>query len=165
VKKTVFHILLVEDSPSDAFLTTQALMQTERPVEVHTVSDGVEALAFLKQAPPFSEAERPDLILLDLNMPRKDGREVLSEIKVDSDFKCIPVIVFTSSSADQDLHIAYNLHANCYVVKPADFKRFKETVKSIEDFWFNTVAFPDSDPVSAAASTERQESRVIKVPE
>ena len=156
VTRPPFHILLVEDSPSDAFLATQALQQTERPVEVHTVSDGVEALAFLRQEPPFTAAPRPEIIFLDLNMPRKDGREVLGEIKSDRDLKCIPVIVFTSSSADQDLHTAYSLHANCYVVKPADFKRFKETVKAIEDFWFNAVALPSLEPAANAAAAENK---------
>src|SRR5215471_17250572 len=101
------NILLVEDSPSDAFLTTQALKETKDPVEVHTVSDGVEALAFLRQEKSYAEAPRPGLILLDLNMPRMDGRELLAEIKKDRDFASIPVIVLTSSGAEQDIAIAY----------------------------------------------------------
>ena len=121
---------------------TQALKETTNRVEVHSVSDGVEALAFLRQEGAHAEVSRPDLILLDLNMPRKDGRELLAEIKNDAEFASIPVIVLTSSRAEQDIAIAYRYHANCYVVKPADFKRFREVIRSIESFWFTNVAFP-----------------------
>ncbi len=123
----------------------QALSQTERPIQIHTVSDGVETLAFLRREPPYQDAPRPDMILLDLNMPRKDGRELLADIKTDLDLKSIPVIVLTTSSAEQDRSIAYALHANCYVVKPADFKQFKAAIKAMEDFWFNVVALPAAE--------------------
>ena len=121
---------------------TQALSETKDPIEAHTVSDGVEALAFLRREGAYAEAPRPDLILLDLNMPRKDGRELLAEIKNDPEFATIPVIVLTSSSAEQDIAIAYKYHANCYVVKPPDFKKFRAVIQSIESFWFRNVAFP-----------------------
>jgi CheY-like chemotaxis protein len=136
-----FQLLLVEDSPSDAFLTTEALRQTKSPPAIHTVQDGVDALAFLRREGAFSGAPRPDLILLDLNMPRKDGREVLAEIKNHPDFMTIPVIILTSSSAHQDISRAYSLHANCYVVKPPDFAEFKKVIKSLEEFWFTRVSF------------------------
>ncbi len=135
----------MEDSPSDAFLTKQALAQTERTIQIQTVSDGAEALAFLRRELPYQDALRPDIILLDLNMPRKDGRELLAEIKEDPHLKCIPVIVLTTSAAEQDRSTAYALHANCYVVKPPDFKQFKAVIKALEDFWFNVVAFPGGE--------------------
>jgi two-component system, chemotaxis family, response regulator Rcp1 len=141
----MLNILLVEDSPSDAFLATQALKETKDPVEVHSVNDGVEALAFLRQEGSYAEMPRPDLILLDLNMPRKDGRELLAEIKNNTEFGSIPVIVLTSSGAEQDIAIAYRYHANCYVVKPADFKKFREVIQSIESFWFTNVSFPPNE--------------------
>lgn len=135
-------ILLVDDSPSDAFLATTALQQNKRPPRVHTVNDGVEALAFLRREEGYADAPRPDIILLDLNMPRKDGRELLAEIKNDRKLQRIPVIVLTSSGADQDVAQAYALHANCYIVKPVDFNKFKEVLKAMEDFWFDHVTLP-----------------------
>jgi len=136
------NVLLVEDSPSDAFLTTEALRQIQKPPQVHVVSDGVEALDFLRREGVHASAPRPDLILLDLNLPRKDGREVLAEIKNHPDFKTIPVVILTSSGAEQDVSRAYNLHANCYVIKPLDFSKFKEVIKSLETFWFTNVRLP-----------------------
>lgn len=139
------EILLVEDSPSDAFLTTEALKESKRSIQVHTVQDGVEALAFLRREPPHTNAPRPDLILLDLNLPRKDGREVLAEIKADSRLGCIPVIVLTSSGAEQDIAHAYRLHANCYLLKPADFSNFKNIVRLLDEFWLRVVRLPPRD--------------------
>lgn len=139
------EILLVEDSPSDVFLTTEAFQHTQSPTRVHAVQDGVEALAFLRREPPYTEAPRPDLVLLDLNMPRKDGRELLADIKRDPALETIPVIVLTSSAAQQDISQAYSLHANCYMVKPADFQKFKEALKSLEEFWFKNVALPSHE--------------------
>jgi chemotaxis family two-component system response regulator Rcp1 len=138
-------LLLVEDSPSDVFLTKQALKAAQQEINLSVVTDGVEALAFLKQQGKYANAPRPKLIFLDLNMPRKDGRELLAEIKNDEDLKCIPVIVLTSSNADQDLLQAYGLHANCYIVKPATFAEFKEIIERIETFWFNTVILPSHE--------------------
>jgi two-component system, chemotaxis family, response regulator Rcp1 len=136
------EILMVEDSPSDVFLTSEALKQVKERSRVHVVNDGVQAMEFLRRQGAFREAPRPDIIFLDLNMPRKDGREVLAEIKSDETLKCIPVIVLTSSSAEQDISKAYSLHANCYITKPADFQKFKEVIKSIEAFWFGNVTLP-----------------------
>ena len=135
-------ILIVEDSPSDVFLAQEALRQTNESCRVHVVSDGVEAMEFLRRQGSHAHAPRPDLILLDLNMPRKDGREVLLEIKNDEKLKSIPVLVLTSSSADQDIHKAYSLHANCYITKPADFARFKAVINAIQGFWFGNVTLP-----------------------
>jgi two-component system, chemotaxis family, response regulator Rcp1 len=136
------EILLVEDSPSDAFIAKEALKRAGGTSNLHIAHDGVEALAFLRKQGDYFDAPRPDIILLDLNMPRKDGREVLAEIKSDNKFKCIPVIVLTSSSAEQDISTAYELHANCYITKPTDFSKFKDMLKSIESFWFNNVTLP-----------------------
>jgi CheY-like chemotaxis protein len=142
MSKKSFEILLVEDSPSDIFLTREAF-QVVRDINcVHAVHDGVEALAFLRREGKYSEAPRPDIILLDLNMPRKDGRELLAEIKHDENLQSIPVIVLTSSSAEQDIRNAYSLHANCYITKPADFDRFKEVIRAIDNFWFLNVTLP-----------------------
>jgi two-component system, chemotaxis family, response regulator Rcp1 len=134
------RILIVDDSPSDAFLAKEALKQCRQVSEVYTVRDGVEALEFLNRRGDFSQSPRPDLILLDLNMPRKDGREVLAELKSNERFLRIPVIVLTSSSADQDIECAYGLHANCYVTKPTDFRDFKHVITTLEAFWCSTVA-------------------------
>jgi two-component system, chemotaxis family, response regulator Rcp1 len=138
------EILMIEDSPSDVFLTKEALKLTGGNNILHVVHDGVDAMAFLRKEGIYSNAPRPDLILLDLNMPRKDGREVLAEVKADDTLKCIPIIVLTSSSADQDINNAYSLHANCYIAKPADFTQFKEVVKAIQSFWFTKVSLPSS---------------------
>ena len=135
-------ILLVEDSPSDAFIAKEALKRAGGSSNLHVAHDGVEALAFLRKQGEYFDAPRPHIILLDLNMPRKDGREVLAEIKNDERFKCIPVIVLTSSSAEQDIAKAYELHANCYITKPTDFSKFKELIQSIETFWFTNVTLP-----------------------
>jgi two-component system, chemotaxis family, response regulator Rcp1 len=136
------RILVVDDSPSDAFLVKEALKKSSKVGEIHTARDGVEAIEFLHRQGQFANAPRPDLILLDLNMPRKDGREVLTEIKNSDRFRCIPVIVLTSSSADSDITRAYQLHANCYLTKPADFTDFKNVIAALETFWFTAVTLP-----------------------
>src|SRR5690348_1429990 len=143
--KREIEILLVEDSPSDAFITREALKEAKTPNRVHLVPDGVEALAFLRRETNYSGMPRPDIILLDLNTPRKDGREVLSEIKADASLRVIPVIVLTSSTADSDIHKSYELHANCYITKPSTFDKFKEVIHSFESFWFNSVTLPSND--------------------
>ncbi len=136
------EILLVEDSPSDTELTVEALKEAKVHNHLSVVEDGVQALQFLRQQGPFAEAPRPDLIMLDLNLPRKDGREVLAEIKADERLKTIPVVVLTTSRAEQDVLRAYELHANCYVTKPVGFEQFLEVVRSIEDFWLVLVSLP-----------------------
>lgn len=136
------EILLVEDSPTDALLTQRALADAKLVNRVHVVRDGVEAIAFLRKQAPYAAAPRPQLILLDLNMPRMDGREVLAEIKTDDDLRGIPVIVLTSSSAEEDVLKSYKLHANCYITKPVDFDAFAKAVASIENFWFSIATLP-----------------------
>lgn len=136
------EILLVEDSPSDAFIAKEALKRGGGKSNLHLAHDGVEAMAFLRKQGEYFDAPDPDIILLDLNMPRKDGREVLAEVKNDPKFKCIPVIVLTSSNAEQDVMKAYELHANCYITKPTDFAKFKELLKAIESFWLTNVTLP-----------------------
>lgn len=136
------EILLVEDNPGDVRLTIEALKEAKVRNRLSVVSDGVEALAFLRNEGAFAEAPRPDLILLDLNLPKKDGREVLTEIKADSDLKVIPVVVLTTSHAERDLLQAYESHANCYITKPVDFQQFLIVIKSIESFWLSIVKLP-----------------------
>jgi len=135
-------ILLVEDSPTDILITQEAFEQAKLLVQLHVVEDGVAALAFLRQQEPYAAAPRPDLILLDLNLPKKSGREVLAELKSDEDLKLIPVVILTTSQAEEDVLKSYNLHANCYIAKPVDFAKFVEVVHSIEHFWFNVVTLP-----------------------
>jgi chemotaxis family two-component system response regulator Rcp1 len=136
------EILLVEDSPTDALLAREAFEFAQVPNRLHLVTDGAEAIAFLRREGRHSDAPRPHVILLDLNLPKKDGREVLREIKSDDRLKQIPVIVLTTSSAETDILHSYSLHANCYIVKPVDFERFAEVVQIVESFWFVTVALP-----------------------
>ncbi len=136
------QILLVEDSPGDARLTLEALKGGSVPNRLIHVSDGEEAIAFLCQRGIYAGEPRPDLILLDLNLPRKDGREVLEMIKKDDRFRRIPVVVLTTSEAEEDIQRAYNLYANCYVAKPVDLNQFMEAVKSIERFWLATAKLP-----------------------
>jgi two-component system, chemotaxis family, response regulator Rcp1 len=136
------EVLLVEDNPGDVRLTKEALREGKVRNNLHVAPDGLEALAFLRREGPYEDAVRPDLILLDLNLPRKDGREVLSEIKRDDTLRHIPVVVLTSSQAEQDILRAYDLHANCYVSKPVDLDQFITVVKSIENFWFTIVKLP-----------------------
>ncbi len=136
------EILLVEDSPTDALLTKRALADARLINRLHLVEDGVQALAFLRKEPPYTDAQRPDLILLDLNLPKKDGREVLAEIKNDDDLKIIPVVVLTTSRAEEDILRSYRLHANCYITKPVDFDSFTDAITTLEKFWFAVVTLP-----------------------
>lgn len=136
------EILLVEDNPGDARLTMEALREGRVRNNLYHVKDGVEAMAFLNREEPFAEAPMPDLILLDLNMPRKDGRDVLSEIRQDRRLELIPVVVLTTSEAEQDIVKSYKLHANCYVTKPVDLEKFLGIIRTIEDFWLTVVALP-----------------------
>jgi two-component system response regulator len=136
------EILLVEDSPSDTELTVEALKGAKVRNHLSIVEDGVQAMEFLRRLGSYAQAPRPDLIMLDLNLPRKDGREVLAELKADEKLKTIPVVVLTTSSAEQDVLRAYNLHANCYITKPVDFNQFLEVVQSIESFWLFVVTLP-----------------------
>ncbi len=139
------EILLVEDSPADILITREAFVEARLLNDIHVVEDGVQALEFLRRQGAFASAPRPDLILLDLNLPRKNGREVLAEIKGDESLKTIPVIVLTTSSANEDILQAYDLHANCYVVKPVGFESFLKAVQSIRNFWFSVVALPPEE--------------------
>jgi chemotaxis family two-component system response regulator Rcp1 len=138
----VIEILLVEDSPGDARLAMEALKENKVANVLHWVKDGVEAMEFLHNQGEFSQSPRPDLILLDLNLPRKDGREVLAEIKNDPILKSIPVVILTVSRAEEDILKTYNLHANCFINKPLDLNQFIAVVKSIEDFWLTIVRLP-----------------------
>lgn len=135
-------ILLVEDSPTDVLITQEALTQARLLNTIDIVEDGVEALAYLRNQGQYQAASRPDLILLDLNLPRKNGREVLAEIKSDPALKSIPVVVLTTSQAEADILGAYDLYANCYVVKPVEFANFVTAVQSIRQFWFSVVTLP-----------------------
>jgi chemotaxis family two-component system response regulator Rcp1 len=136
------EILLAEDHPGDAKLTKKAFDQGNILNNLHIVSDGVEAIQFLRQEGEYSEKPRPDLVLLDLNMPRKDGWEVLEEIKEDSELRRIPVIVLTSSDAEEDVVKSYELQANAYLTKPVDFEGFMDVVRSFEEFWLSVVKMP-----------------------
>lgn len=136
------EILLVDDSTGDVRLAQEALKDAKVVNKIHVASDGVEALAFLRREGQYTDAPRPDLILLDLNMPRMDGREVLVEIKKDPSLRRIPVVVLTTSDAEQDVLKTYDLHANCYVTKPIDFEQFIAVLRSIEDFWLTIVKLP-----------------------
>jgi CheY-like chemotaxis protein len=136
------EILLVEDNPGDVRLTEEAFKEGKVLNKLSVVSNGEEALSFLRRQGHFSAAPRPDVILLDLNLPRKDGREVLAELKGDPDLKRIPVVILTTSSAEKDILATYNLHANCYITKPVDLEQFLEVVKSIESFWLTIVTLP-----------------------
>ena len=135
-------ILLVEDNEGDDRLTREALAEYRFRNNLSVVRDGAEAMAFLRREGSYARAPRPDLILLDLNLPRKDGREVLAEIKTDVQLKRIPVVVLTTSMAEEDILKAYNLHANCYVTKPVDFDQFLKVVQAIEEFWLTIVKLP-----------------------
>ncbi len=145
------HILLAEDNPGDARLTIEGFKDAKVKNEITVVEDGIEALAYLRRQGKYANAVRPDLILLDLNMPRKDGREVLSEIKSDDNLKSIPVLVFTVSSADKDILNSYGLHANAFITKPIDLDEFIKVVKSLEDFWLTIVKLPHADSVDSIA--------------
>jgi two-component system, chemotaxis family, response regulator Rcp1 len=137
------EILLVEDNPGDVRLTKEALKEGKVYSNLHWAKDGVEALEFLRRRGKFADVPRPDIILLDLNLPKKDGREVLSEIKNDDDLKRIPVVILTTSKAEEDVVRSYQLHANCYVTKPVDLDKFIVVVQSIDRFWLTVVTLPD----------------------
>jgi chemotaxis family two-component system response regulator Rcp1 len=136
------EILLVEDSPGDVRLTQEALRETSRSIHLHVVSDGVEAMAFLRKEGDHVDAPRPDFILLDLNIPKMDGREVLAQIKEDERLKTIPTIILTTSEAEADILRSYQLHANCYLTKPVQLEEFEDVVRSINDFWLTRVKLP-----------------------
>ena len=136
------EILLVEDNPADVRLTTEALKEEKLCNNLSVVTDGVEAIAFLRKEGKYAKALRPDLVLLDLNLPKKDGREVLAEIKSDDNLKSIPVVVLTASKAEEDVAKSYKLHANCYITKPVDLKQFIRVAKSVQEFWFTIVKLP-----------------------
>ena len=136
------QILMVEDNPGDVRITIEALRHTTLNNELIAVSDGIEAMRFLRGEAQYSERVLPDLILLDLNLPRKSGREVLAEIKADNRWKKIPVVILTSSDNEEDILSAYQLQANCYVTKPANFDGFLKVIRSLEEFWFNVVKLP-----------------------
>ena len=136
------EILLVEDNPADVRLTQEALREGKVKNNLSVARDGEEALAFLRRQGKFKDATRPDLILLDLNLPRRDGREVLADIKNDPDLKLIPVVVLTTSSAEADILKSYKLHANCYITKPVDLEQFVSVVRSIDEFWLTVVKLP-----------------------
>jgi len=141
-KRRPIDVLLVEDNPGDVRLTQEALKEGRLEIELSVTPDGVEALEFLHQTGKYTDAPRPDLILLDLNLPRKSGREVLSEIKSDPELKNIPVLVMTTSTAEQDISRAYSLNANCYIAKPLELEDFIAVVQSIEDFWLTKASLP-----------------------
>jgi len=136
------EILLVEDNPGDVRLTREALKDARVANTLHVVEDGVDALDYLYRRGQYCDAPRPHLVLLDLNLPKKNGREVLAEIKADERLKRIPVVILTTSQAEEDILRAYNLHANCYITKPVDFTQFTKIVKTIEDFWLTIVTLP-----------------------
>jgi chemotaxis family two-component system response regulator Rcp1 len=140
--KKCIEILLIEDNPGDIRLTQEGFKEAKRVNRLHVVMDGIEAMDFLYKKGRFTNAIRPDLILLDLNLPKKDGRKVLEVIKADSDLKRIPVLILTVSQAEEDVCRTYNLHANCYINKPVDFDQFIKVVRSIEDFWVGIVRLP-----------------------
>jgi CheY-like chemotaxis protein len=135
-------ILLIEDNPGDVRLTKEALRNTKVPSRISVAVDGAEAMAILRQQDRYADVPRPDLILLDLNLPRKDGREVLAEVKADPVLKRIPIVILTTSQAEQDVLRAYDLHANCFITKPVDFERFLAVAKAIEYFWLSIVRLP-----------------------
>ena len=136
------EILLVEDNPGDVRLTQEALADARVVNTLHVVNDGEAAIKFLRGEPPNEDAVRPDLMLLDLNLPRMDGRQVLEDVKADPALRLIPIVVLTTSEAEQDVLRSYELHANCYIRKPVDFDQFIEVIKSIEGFWFDVVTLP-----------------------
>ncbi len=138
------HILLVEDSPTDALLTQEAFADSPFESVIYRVENGVEALAFLRREGRYASVPRPDLVLLDWNLPRKHGREVLQEAKLDAELRSIPVVVLSTSQADADIRASYDLHANCYITKPVGFDEFNHVVQSVRDFWFRTACLPDA---------------------
>jgi CheY-like chemotaxis protein len=141
-RASALQVLLVEDNPGDARLTMEAFKDAKVYMDMRVVHDGVEAMAYLNRIGEFAESPRPDLILLDLNLPKKDGRAVLAEVKADPSLKTIPVVVLTTSASEIDILSSYELHANCYITKPVDMEGFLSVVKSIDDFWLSVVKLP-----------------------
>tara|TARA_R110001599_G_C12272062_1_gene661595 strand:+ start:8204 stop:8647 length:444 start_codon:yes stop_codon:yes gene_type:complete len=139
------EILMAEDSPGDVLLTRKALERSKLKINLHAVSDGVEAIQFLRREGEYTDVPTPDIVFLDLNMPRKDGREVLTEIKTDAMLRHIPVVILTTSDSEQDIERSYELNANCYITKPVDMDQFVKVVSSIEDFWFTIVKLPTNN--------------------
>jgi|ERR1700722_20051035 len=150
---TAIEVLLVEDSPGDVRLTREAFKDAKVYINLHIASDGVEAMDFLNRVGKYADAPRPDLILLDLNLPKKDGREVLAEIKANPALMIIPVVILTTSGSDADILRSYQLHANCYITKPVDLDGFLEVVKSIDCFWLSVVKLPREVPHDTEAFT------------
>jgi CheY-like chemotaxis protein len=136
------QVLLIEDSPGDVRLTREAFRDAKMLINLHVAADGVEAMEFLRHSGIYSYAPRPDIILLDLNLPRKDGREVLADIKESAELRSIPVVVLTTSSSDENIHKCYSLHANCYITKPVDLDGFLNVIRSIDRFWLSIVKLP-----------------------
>jgi len=139
------EILLIEDNPGDVRLTIEALKESKIVNNLHVVDDGIEALSFLKKEGIYKDKPRPDLIILDLNLPKKDGREVLAEIKSNDSLKQIPIVILTTSEAEEDIIKSYELHANCYITKPVNMEQFIKVVKFVGDFWFSIVMLPPGD--------------------
>lgn len=142
VRTRPINILLIEDNPGDVRLTQEAFKEGRMNIDLSVTMDGVEAVKFLKKEEKYSDAVTPDLILLDLNLPKMDGREVLEVIKSDASLKRIPVVVLTTSNAEQDILKSYNLHVNCYINKPVDFDKFFDIIQKIEDFWLSIAVLP-----------------------
>jgi two-component system, chemotaxis family, response regulator Rcp1 len=145
MSQTKIRVLLVEDNPTDALIMREGLVSAEMHSTLDTVSDGVEAMDFLHRRGEHVNAHRPDLVLLDLNMPRKGGREVLTEMKADDSLKNIPVVVLTTSKSSEDVSKAYGLHANCYISKPVDFDEFTRAMRTIRKFWFSVATLPKEE--------------------
>jgi two-component system, chemotaxis family, response regulator Rcp1 len=143
--KTTPEVLLVDDNPADIDLTSEVLAKSKRHFRVHTVADGAEAIAFLRRQGKYTQAPSPDLVVLDLNLPRKDGREVLSDIKADPSLAKIPVVIFTTSQADSDVSRSYELGANCYLRKPGNLEDFVAVVQSMADFWLGFASLPQKE--------------------
>lgn len=141
-RSRVISILLVEDNPGDVRLTKEALKEGKVLNNLNVAVDGIDALEYLRREGKYADAAKPDLILLDLNMPRKDGREVLAEVKADPELRSIPIVVLTTSKAEEDVFKTYNLHANCYITKPVDLDQFIKVIKSINSFWLEIVLLP-----------------------
>ena len=139
------EILLIEDNPGDVRLTIEALKESKIINNLDVVEDGIEALSFLKKEGIYKDKPRPDLIILDLNLPKKDGREVLGEIKSEDSLKQIPIVILTTSEAEEDIIKSYELHANCYITKPVNMEQFIKVVKSVSDFWFSIVMLPPGE--------------------
>jgi len=148
IKDRPMEILLVEDNPGDVRLTVEALGEGGFSNKLHVVTDGVQAIDFLRNEGDYADAVRPDMILLDLNLPKKNGREVLADIKKDPRLRSIPVVILTTSEAEQDIVQTYDLHANCYITKPVDFDQFIKVIRLLEDFWFSIVRLPTTANVS-----------------